>query len=936
MKKLIQKITTYGSENCRDENERRQNVIWNHGLLHGANVFFLTWLIEAVYFYFLLQIDAARYKSYFWPFTVVQLVPTIWCVSVYFLRHRSHANALLIYVTLVISGLNHLALFVSIGPRAGFQFFTLALFPSAYLAFPGRRWLYGSLYLLNSALLVFYYFWGLTQTPIFPIPQLFIEITFYLVIAFASAFTFGTFGYAAYKYDWLARGLGILRRIAGYGGDSSDYHKISNQIWLWNLALTASIIPLIAVLFPLFGDLLGDQRWVYLAVYGAIPAGTFGAQVFLFWWGNRTTWTSIQSRSARSLSPGLNSASRKTEEPGLSEFPAGEIVSKARRRTLALHLLITSDCAMLWLFSLCTGGAAGIHFIFPALLALPFYFFRRELHARAWLTKAFWVGAILVQFTFAALILSPPPFMGEVGRWAGWQPLPLAVTDVVRIVVVTLVVLIAMIWVAYFWWQLGVTRRTYVLWEKLSNLGIPTDLPSVERKKQILMNRGFFLVCIYDFILGPGLILVGLVLGLYYHEANVFVRMAALAAVFLSFFPIAWLIFFIRIHRGHLLLYKGLLHNWVTPIVIIFTGCQILTISIQLQDSINFALFFVASVAGLISFAPRLDHKPSLIVSLLAIGILNGITLTIKSNTPPLNPIFPWIVQATTIILYSFFAALIVLMVYYLRHEATKSESALELAHSESEKLLLNILPAEVSLELKAHGHTTPREYKSTTVLFTDFVGFTRIAESMSATELVRELDQCFSYFDNVAQKYGLEKLKTIGDAYMAAGGIPVENYTHPIDCALAALEIQAFMNQMKEIKEQQGLPYWELRLGMHTGPLVAGVVGEKKFAYDVWGDTVNTASRMESSGVPGAINISREMYEEIKFLFHCAHRGKVYAKNKGDIDMFYLYGIEKAFSVKGEGRVPNADFREVYEHIKAGARLAPAKVAEPGMRVYG
>ena len=300
------------------------------------------------------------------------------------------------------------------------------------------------------------------------------------------------------------------------------------------------------------------------------------------------------------------------------------------------------------------------------------------------------------------------------------------------------------------------------------------------------------------------------------------------------------------------------------------------------------------------------------------------------------------------------------LLTFYLRHESDRSKDALNQEreknaelHAESEKLLLNILPAEISVELKTRGHTTPREYKSTTVMFTDFVGFTRIAESMTATELVRELDQCFSYFDNVAQKYGLEKLKTIGDAYMAAGGIPVENHTHPIDCALAALEIQAFMNQMKEIKEQQGLPYWELRLGMHTGPLVAGVVGEKKFAYDVWGDTVNTASRMESSGVPGAINISRTFYDRVKYLFVCEYRGKIYAKNKGEIEMYFLRGISHKFCLEpgpsdraardrteGQaekfGRVPNAEFKEIYAAIRNGARLAPAKTARPGDKVYG
>ena len=229
-----------------------------------------------------------------------------------------------------------------------------------------------------------------------------------------------------------------------------------------------------------------------------------------------------------------------------------------------------------------------------------------------------------------------------------------------------------------------------------------------------------------------------------------------------------------------------------------------------------------------------------------------------------------------------------------------------------SEQLLLNILPAEVAEELRTKGAADPVHFDSVTVMFTDFKGFTGVAESMTPRDLVFELDKCFSYFDSVIDRYNLEKLKTIGDAYMCAGGIPVSNQTHMIDCILAALEIQGFMSQMAEIKKEQGLPYWELRLGIHTGPLIAGVIGEKKFAYDVWGDTVNTASRMESSGRPGRINISRNLHKEVQEFFDCEYRGKIVAKNKGEIDMYFVNGIKAELSRLGDGRVPNARFRKL------------------------
>jgi class 3 adenylate cyclase/HAMP domain-containing protein len=236
-----------------------------------------------------------------------------------------------------------------------------------------------------------------------------------------------------------------------------------------------------------------------------------------------------------------------------------------------------------------------------------------------------------------------------------------------------------------------------------------------------------------------------------------------------------------------------------------------------------------------------------------------------------------------------------------------------------SDTLLLNILPERIAEELKEKGHTQPVRIDSATVLFTDFVGFTKISESMSPEDVVAELDKCFSYFDQVTEKYGLEKLKTIGDSFMCAGGVPEANRTHAIDACLAALEIQAFMNQMKEIKHQQGFPYWELRLGINSGPLVAGVVGHKKFAYDVWGDTVNTASRMESSGLAGEINISQSTYDLVKKWFVCEHRGQVSAKNKGQIDMYLLKRIRPEYCADSAGRVPSEKMKKEYVSVRMG-----------------
>ncbi len=208
-----------------------------------------------------------------------------------------------------------------------------------------------------------------------------------------------------------------------------------------------------------------------------------------------------------------------------------------------------------------------------------------------------------------------------------------------------------------------------------------------------------------------------------------------------------------------------------------------------------------------------------------------------------------------------------------------------------SEELLLNILPSETAEELKATGAAKAKSFENVTVLFTDFKNFTRASELLSAEELVQEINFCYSAFDRIITKYGIEKIKTIGDAYMCAGGLPAVNTTHPIDVVKAGLEMVQFIETNKQERLSKGQPFFELRLGIHTGPVVAGIVGIKKFAYDIWGDTVNTASRMESSGETGRVNVSGTTFELIKNRFHCTHRGKVQAKNKGEIDMYFVDG---------------------------------------------
>jgi class 3 adenylate cyclase len=213
----------------------------------------------------------------------------------------------------------------------------------------------------------------------------------------------------------------------------------------------------------------------------------------------------------------------------------------------------------------------------------------------------------------------------------------------------------------------------------------------------------------------------------------------------------------------------------------------------------------------------------------------------------------------------------------------------IEEARQQSDELLLNILPGPIAEELKANGKAAARQFDEATVLFSDFQNFTLIAEQLSPEELVQELDKCFKGFDFIISQYpDIEKIKTIGDAYMCASGLN-DRKALPNNLVKAALEMQAFLEEQKQERMRIGKPYFEARIGIHTGPVVAGVVGVKKFAYDIWGDTVNIAARVESKSQAGRVNISETTYGLIKYHFACEYRGKVEAKNKGMLDMYFV-----------------------------------------------
>ena len=246
------------------------------------------------------------------------------------------------------------------------------------------------------------------------------------------------------------------------------------------------------------------------------------------------------------------------------------------------------------------------------------------------------------------------------------------------------------------------------------------------------------------------------------------------------------------------------------------------------------------------------------------------------------------------------------------KNKVIEQKRLLQIEKDKSENLIRRIIPESTVEELKNSGKTSARAYKMVSILFTDFVGFTKIAERMTPTELVSKLDVYFRKFDEIIVNNNLEKIKTIGDAYMCAGGVPVRNNTNPIDTCLAALQIQHYMLQLKEEAIEKGEEFWSLRLGINTGEVTAGVIGSERLAYDIWGSAVNRAQRMEMMGEPGKVTITGETYKLIEPFFECVFRGKAQSKSNNEIDMYSVERIKPQLSLDENGIFPNERFQQI------------------------
>lgn len=311
---------------------------------------------------------------------------------------------------------------------------------------------------------------------------------------------------------------------------------------------------------------------------------------------------------------------------------------------------------------------------------------------------------------------------------------------------------------------------------------------------------------------------------------------------------------------------------------------------------ISFALLFGRYIAAELLFCIGLVYSITMFSRWERIGL--GVSINIVLYIISLylyetsEPYFTDVKSITAAFYYpnsALFLMALFGLVYLLKKESRQYEKQLIVANHKNEQLLHQVLPKHVADELKLKGEVEPKIHKNVTVMFTDFYEFTKTAEKLTAIKLVKDLDEYFTRFDRIIEKYDLEKLKTIGDAYMCVSGLPDENKDHALTMIKAAIEIRDEVEQMFTSRQTKGLEAWHIRIGIHSGTVVAGIIGESKFAYDIWGDTVNTAARMESSSEPGKINISETTYELVKDQVIAQHRGKIEAKNKGELNMYFV-----------------------------------------------
>lgn len=377
-----------------------------------------------------------------------------------------------------------------------------------------------------------------------------------------------------------------------------------------------------------------------------------------------------------------------------------------------------------------------------------------------------------------------------------------------------------------------------------------------------------------------------------------YLRVTNIAAILGALYMVVWMIIAIKLTDAPMVYGSNLLMGLMFLLVLLYNGkgWRVLAATwLIISSYVSVLLFlyllgyssgvavscFLVIILPYMTF-PRKARNAAHAFSILACATLIAIVLLQSKLDAHYDVMDPYLLQAVNLSITGFIC---LTLVWSLSVLIDRSEESLMAEQKKSDDLLHNILPVNIAKDLKETGRTIPKRHKSVSILFTDFKGFTELVASIPAITLVNELNEIFGRFDEIVEETGVEKIETIGDAYVAACGLNEETEEHAIKCITAARRMLSFLEERNKEQEIK----WKMRVGIHSGPVVAGVVGKKKFNYDLFGDTINTASRMESSGEPGKINISGATYQLVKDVITCNHRGEISAKGKGELDMYFV-----------------------------------------------
>lgn len=409
-------------------------------------------------------------------------------------------------------------------------------------------------------------------------------------------------------------------------------------------------------------------------------------------------------------------------------------------------------------------------------------------------------------------------------------------------------------------------KKRKQIWEKIINLGITPELPEKDTKYIRLTNGLAVIIGLWLLSTIPSLL---------------FLLPSSKYLIFNSiFFPIVW----------QFVLYL----NWkkkYTSAKLFFSYTKIICVTTNAlqtgQASDNHLFLLLVSLVAFYAYPPNQIKYISL-VSISSLLAFLGVEIYLSSHGPIIEAPLEFF-QAARLISLTALCVLVFIMTYYNYNTLHKAQDLLEIEHHKSEKLLLNILPVSIANRLKKSNEIIADKTNEATILFADIVGFTTLSQKMQPEKLVSLLNELFSKFDQIVEEHKVEKIKTIGDAYMIVGGIPEPRLDHCEAIALCALAMQREMR--KGISQE--FKNFKIRIGIHSGPVVAGVIGKSKFIYDLWGDSVNTASRMESHGEEDKIQVTENVYSILKDKFTFEPKRTIQVKGKGEMNTYFLIGLK-------------------------------------------